>query len=161
MTVASADRYPLDFDKLEKGDTISHAQLEEILGMKKDKDPEKFALEKLKLYGRIQRELWEEGKVYTVRMTGGMIHICDDKEASAYGEKTNKSAVKKLAMTTKRLSGVDLTEFSDAEKRDHEKRVLLNGAMLGACLTIRRYPKLAAHIRKTPELLFDNGENGE
>ena len=146
------ERFPLDFDAIEKGDVISQEEVEEIVGMEKEKDPEKFNLLRLQLIGQIIRELRDRDRFYTICQKRGSICILEDKEASPYNEKSINRGVHRMAQAQRRNLAVDTTKLTEKEQQAHSKRLLVGGALVAACYAVRRSPKLAAAIRNTPLL---------
>jgi len=158
----AVQNYPLDFDALAKGDVISVEQLTKILGLKPDHPH--FMLKVLSLKERIENELMDRGNPVTARIHHNAIHICTDLEASEYNAGMSEQGFRKMVRSHRRNLVVDTQLFKPEEKQSHERRLLVSGAMLAACITVRKSPQLAVAIRKTPGLLESDGEkesNGE
>jgi hypothetical protein len=149
-------QYPLDFDALQKGDVISVEQIENIFGIKRT--DRNFWAKTLNLRDRIAKEMIDRNRPVTVRTSQGALHICQDREATVYNHKRVGHAYRTMIKAHRRQLCVDVSDFTVEEKTEHDKRLLTSGAMSAACMAVRRSPKLAAAVRKTPGLLGGDGK---
>ncbi len=150
----TAQRYPFDYDELDKGSFIPPEKIESLLGVRRDHA--QYALRVLRLCEQITEELAAREKRVTVVGDGGGIRILTDAEASAYNNRAADLAYSKMGRSLARLQAVDPTEFEDNTKRLHERRLLVVGHMLrGAQHGRKEALKLVAHERSTPALLPD------
>jgi len=74
------EKYPLDFDALEKGDDIPAEKIREIIKHPPGTDEYRFAL--MALQERTTNELSERGLEVVIVQRKGALHVCTDKEAS-------------------------------------------------------------------------------
>jgi len=151
-TVAAGqpNRYPVDFDALNKGDVLPVAELEDIFRIKEGhKD---FVWKSLNLKQQIERELADRGRPVTVRNDHGALVICTDEDASDYNHRQRKVALRKLGRSHKRSLQVDRSSLSKEQLDKHDRNNGIYGAVLAAALKVRRRLVLKAAGRTTPTL---------
>ncbi len=150
----SAQRYPFDYDTLDKGSFIPPERIESLIGLRRDHA--QYSLRVLRLCERITEELAAREKRVTVVGDNHGIRILTDMEASEYNNRAADIAYGKMARSLARLRAVDPTEFDGDLKRLHERRLLVVGHMLrGARQGRKEALRLEAHERSTPALLPD------
>lgn len=143
--------YPLDFDALNKGDQIPQERLEEITGTRRGTQEHSFAV--LALRGRIMAELRDRGKHVSVRISHGALQVLTDEQAAVYNVRLFRHGLRKSVRSYKRLANVNAQGLDSAQKRDHDRNLLVLGKMLAAARRARREElKVTAHVRSVPGL---------
>ncbi len=110
------ERFPLDFDALEKGQTIHTQEIEAIYGIPKDDRQFRFKLMALRT------QIEHERSDLLVRETRDALRIMTDREADEYLEGQTDKSVSRLKRTAARTLRVDRSDFTDAERRLSESR---------------------------------------
>lgn len=110
------ERYPFDYDTLEKGDIISTDSIEKIYGVTRFEKGFRFSL----LKARAAIEMHRNDLV--VRESHDAIHILTDREADAYLAQQTESWIRRLGTTAKRTGRIDRSDFSDGERKLSEAR---------------------------------------
>jgi len=106
-----ANRFPIDYDAAQKGDIISAARVQAIIG--RSPSSKLYELRVLALVGKIESSLWEIGKQFTVCQRKGAIHILDDESASNYLEDRSASLFRGMQRSQRRLLAVDRENLTD------------------------------------------------
>jgi len=153
--ISEAEKHPIDYETLCKGDILSVEQIEKITGIS-PKQENKFNLARLQLINQIDCELQRLGIQYTVAQVKGSIKILTDEEASEYNDKGRQSALVKLYKHHTKLSSVDTSEFDDKTKKNHERRIYLSSKFIQACNNVRKEIKAAPYKRNTPLMIGGN-----
>jgi hypothetical protein len=131
----AAERYPLDYDALAKGDVIGRDRLAVIL----DADPES-ALYHARLVGlmrTIEEELELRGRPCTVRSHQGTIEILDDAAASAHNQVWFRLRCRGLKRSHRRMLAVDAANLDAEQLRGHDRALVLQGRTLAAMAAAR------------------------
>lgn len=147
--MANVRRHPLDFDALKKGDTISLAELEDILSIRSD-DPS-FPLKRLALQQQIESEMDERGNPVTVATRKGQIVILTDDQAAEYNPHCFRLYQRRMAKAHARTLAVDPGELTDIQRRQHEQNVMVQTRVLAAGQEARQLA-LRAVRRSVPKL---------
>lgn len=119
------DKYPIDFDSVEKGDLLTQEMLEKITAEKFGTD--KFTFKVLALQGRI---IDETG--YTVKNHGDSLVVLTDEEASSYNDKMFKRFKRGMFHRHKLMQNVDVSQLSDTMRQEHERKVLSQSRYISA-----------------------------
>lgn len=143
----AVDYYPLDFDVLGKGDSFTPIQLEEITGKKRDTKEYQFAV--LQLCQRIMRELSERGNPVTAALRRDCLCILTDEEASIHNAKRFRANVRGLFRSHTRNMAVDSSQLGAESRKQHERAIAVNGAVLVAMKEARQLA-IREHRRSTP-----------
>lgn len=128
----ATERYPLDFEKLRKGDYIPPEQVERISGVTRSERSYQFAIMKLK------EEIQRNCDGYCVKQEGLGLRIQKDAEASGYLASLNNSRYRGIMRSNQLLGKVDQENLTPAQQREHERRMLVQSRMLQAALSERR-----------------------
>jgi hypothetical protein len=131
-----AERYPIDYDALKKGDSIGPGRLVEILGVRQTHP--RWQLKLLALQQEIERELWDRGKPWTVAIRKGFIAVLTDSEAAEYNRRRFLSAQRSLHRSHRRNSAVDQANLAESERAMHHRAIHVEGVQLAAMLAARR-----------------------
>jgi hypothetical protein len=143
-------RHPIDYDLLNKGDVIPVNRVEEIVGVKRA--AKEYAFRLLRLKGRIEHELAERGKVWTLSTDHGDLRILTDSEASTYNEVESAHARRKERRCFARQAAVDVSKLSEDERPAHERRVYVQGKYIQAAASVRQSLRLKPVERTVPGL---------
>jgi len=148
--------FPLDFDSLQKGDSIAPDRLERLTNRKRGTDGYNLAV--LALRERIVRECKDRGKHFTVALVKGSLRILTDEEAALYNVRTFRAGFRRSGKSLRRLSKVNTAALSDQQKADHERNLIVFGKMLQAARSARAAIAATPHQRTTPGLPGPVGE---
>lgn len=141
--------HPIDFDVLNKGDSISPAQLEEITGCQRGTTAYQLAV--LQLCDRVQRELDDRDKSVTVAVKKGFLCVLTDEEASIHNARMCNRGKRAFARSHVRNMQVDVAQLSAESRKIHDRNLIVNGATLAAMKEAKRIA-LQSHKRSTPGL---------
>lgn len=144
------NHYPVDYDRLKKGDRFDEADLELILHMQKTHP--RFPLKVLGFRGSIERELRNRGLVVTTRGDKGALVICDDPDAATTNRKEGRRALRKFARCHYRNLAVDAGKLTAAERDEHERTLTIQGAILVAIRKVKRKLLVGPTTRNTPAI---------
>lgn len=128
-------KFPLDFDTIKKGDTITEPVCREIIGTAKTEEQYQIGL--LGLKQQIERELMQRGIVATIKITRKTIEVLTDAQASEYNEARQNYALKSFVTSHRRMLGVDSSKLTGQQVVEHDRR-LTNGATYLTALTEAR-----------------------
>lgn len=133
-----AERYPIDFDALQKGDSIPVSIIEHYCGHRHGTEQYAFAV--MGLQSEIERRLAErETPVYAVITSrAGELHILKDAEGSECAFRRVKNHAAAIHRNTKRLSLIDAASLTAEQQRAHETRLLVSVQMSGGLRASRR-----------------------
>ncbi len=149
--MSEASRWPIDYDTLNKGDSITRERLERITG--KAAGTKDYQLKLLAIQSQIERELHQRNRHWTVKIQKDEIRILTDSEASTYNHALQVQA--RCAMEKRFLlnSAVDIAALDDEQRKQHERTMEIDGKYLMAMQTVRKQLRLTSHKRRTPTLL--------
>ncbi len=146
-----SNRWPMDFEALNKGDVIPIEQIERIVQAKKG--TEKYALGALSLADAIMKAKAAMIEPVTCKYEKGTLVILNDGDASVYNNNAVRKGIRKIARGFRRMLYVDTSDFSLEEKDKHLRRLETNGKYLHAIKLVRRGKlNLPAYKRPTPGL---------
>lgn len=143
-------RWPVDYDTLEKGDTVTRERLEQITGERAGSKG--YQLKAIGLQSQIERELHSRGKLWTVKIEREEIRILTDPEASSHNHalqiQARKAMQKRFALNT----AVDVAKLDDEQKKQHDRLMEVDGKYIQAITAVRQQLRLASHRRTVPAL---------
>jgi hypothetical protein len=146
-----ATRFPIDYDALNKGDTIPADRCEQILGIKQSVP--RYALALLGLKERVEDELHERGKNWTLRTEKGALRVLTDAEASTYNHHESRRHRHALKRRFALGSAVDMANLTDDQRKEHERTLYTDGRYVQAMEDTRKQLRSEAHQRATPKQL--------
>lgn len=148
----NAERYPFDYDALQKGQIIPVEMLEDITGTKKG--TAEFALKVLSQKQNLETELWLRGKLWTISGEGcdGGLKILTDEEASIYNAKRFEANVRGMHRSHSRLMGVDVSSLTAEQRGRHERELCNQAAKLMAIKKTKKLIMRRSAPEKPPEL---------
>jgi hypothetical protein len=128
--VMKPEKYPFDFDSLQKGEFIPPEKIEAIV--KLPRDHQYYSLKVLALREQIETELDARGRPVNVKSEKGGLRILTDEEARPYAEGLFNQAARALRRSHLRSCIIDTTNLSDEDKKRLERTIISQGAKLAA-----------------------------
>lgn len=141
--------HPIDFDALNKGDSLSPEQLATITNCQVGTT--RYQLAVLRLCDQIQRELDDRGKQVTVAVKKGFVCVLTDEEASIHNNRLFSRHRRGQWRSHARNMQVDVSQLSQESRAAHERNLIVNSAVLAAMREAKRVA-LQSHKRSTPGL---------
>lgn len=120
-------RYPIDYDKLQKGDRISTSELADILQV--EPDTAEFSLRALALTTKIENELYRRGKDCVVVFRQQCILVLTDAESINYINTTARTGVRKICKAYDSLSKVDMVALNEDDRIRFSRSVVVTSAL--------------------------------
>ena len=152
--LSTTEKYPFDFDALDKGDVIPAERIEEITGHKRQEAA--YAIKLMALQSQVQTELIQRGRDVVVRCDKGALRILTDPEAVDYTAKLFQQRKRQLVRAHGYGMRVSVGNLDDEQRLSHERNIVVQGAQLAAMHDARR-TALKAVQRKTPGISDTNG----
>lgn len=118
-------RFPMDVTPLQRGDVINTQQLERITG--EQPGTEKYKLCVMGVRAWIKRELFRMGRQWEVVHVGDTLRVLTNLEQSEYEHVRTERGATMIREGHAMAAAVDVTEFSEAEKQKHERRLEVQG----------------------------------
>lgn len=149
------EKWPLDFDAINKGDIITEAQCRAALNPRDDKD---FQLKLLTLKEEIERRHAELGTILTIKVTRNSLHILTDAEASEYNENRQQHALRHFVKSHRRLIGVEIGNLSSEQAGEHDRRIAHSANYMTAIKETRKTNRsiTATPVSERPKLFADS-----
>ena len=117
-------RFPLDFDKLRRGDFLTPEQVEAAT-LKRRSDPQFWAAA-LQLRAMILAHFRARGDLVTVTSDGDGLRILTHAEQAEYAPQREERAVRQLVLSHAEGKAVDVAQLSDEQRHRHERWMLRN-----------------------------------
>ncbi len=121
---ADGQRFPLDFDKLQRGDFLTPEQVEAAT-LKRRTDPQFWAAS-LQLRSLILASFRARGDFVTVVSEGDGLRILTHAEQAEYAPQREERAVRQLVLSHAEGRAVDVLKLSDEQRHRHERWMLRN-----------------------------------
>lgn len=141
-------RWPIDYDALRKGTTISRERLERITG--KQAGTKDYQLKLLAIQSQIERELNQRGHAWTIKIQKDEIRVLTDAEASTYNHALQVQARCAMEKRYALNAAVDVSALGEDQRKQHDRTMEVDGKYLLALQHVRRSLRLAGHARRTP-----------
>lgn len=155
--MANPERYPLDFDALQKGQYIDCETLTHIFGVQPGTSL--FSLETMKLKQRIECERAD----LIARGEGQGLRILTDEEAGPYLHSRMASHVRGLAKTSQKRSRIDPNELDEDQRRVHESENRIAASVaIAARQAMRKQLRIEAQqqgYKRLPEVAGEDSED--
>lgn len=149
-----AEPWPIDFDLLQKGDSIAVERIEQWAEL--PRTDARYPLKLLAMRDVVERKCRERGLLVTVKAEHGSLRILLDPEASEWNDKRERSLLGQFARTHQRLNAVDVGQLGDGDRELHERRLTVSGTFMAAFIGAKKkLVELLPHKRKTPGLPAD------
>lgn len=117
-------RFPLDFDKLQRGDFLTPEQVEAAT-LKPRTDPQFWAAS-LQLRSLILAHFRGRGDLVTIISEGDGLRILTHSEQAEYAPMREERAVRQLVLSHAEGKAVDVAQLSDEQRQRHERWMLRN-----------------------------------
>jgi hypothetical protein len=148
--MTEATRWPIDYDSLTKGTIIPVQRIEEITQTQRGTSAYDFAV--LRLSARIERELHDRGRIWTVKSEKGALKILTDSEAAVYNHalqvQARASELRRFALQ----QAVDVSSLGTDVRKQHERNMEIDGKYIQARIAVREQLRLTASKRNVPGL---------
>lgn len=137
-TQTIAERSPIDYDAIRKGDFISPELIERVTATKRaDYKTYNFALMGFKV--ELEREMQRRGHPIVSKTEGDGIRVLTDAEAVEYTASRHKNIAGQMVRNHVRsVAGVDTRNLSADQLRRHERDVIARSRELQAMKDSRR-----------------------
>lgn len=139
-----------DLTGLRAGDVVSVETIEASMGV--DRNHRDYPMQQMILSKEIEKTLWNVGKNLTVRCVGLQIKVLTQEESVEYNESIFESGKRKMRLAHKRASAIDVSGFTEDQRRDHFERLGKQGVVLAA-MRKRITLTLDATERSTPSMI--------
>lgn len=150
--------YPLNADKLEKGDTINQAVIADFLGV--PLNSKAYELGVLGLADKVRRAMESAGKAVTVVVTrrsdpisAGGIRVLTDSEALRFNSRGFKLGLRRAARKHRKTMDIDPSKLTSEEQRQFERSLVVQGAIMSAVVKTRVQVALKAVQRNAPPMI--------
>ena len=139
--------YPIATEHLRKGDTITAETIERAFSVRRDTDAFRMAALKIREY--VAKRFRDRGEVVTVTERKHDLVILTDEEASKYNHERFAINIRGAARAHSRNLGADRGMMSAEVQREHDRRLVVDGRVLGA-IRSERAAIVSEHRRVTP-----------
>lgn len=148
-----AERFPVDYDALKKGDVIPAERVQRLTGL--PKGHEKYSLRALQWGRKIEKEMEQRGCPVIIVYEKYALKVLTDSEAIVYNAKSFREGIAKSQRAHRRnRTRVDRCELTAAEKASHETEVRVSAAILrGIRNTRKEAHKLLGGEGRDPKML--------
>lgn len=153
------DPYPLNFNRLEKGDIIQGDIIADYYGIEVTDD--KYWGRQLQFKALVEKRLSERGLEVTIVSEGNDLKILTDSEASRYLARQAKLDINRFERRVCAMANVDESKLTPEERVFHRQAGSLMQRQLVAINQIGRSYKVEGHKRSTPGLKELQGESGD
>lgn len=145
--LSTTEKYPFDYDALNKGDVIPAERIEEITGYKRHETAYGVAL--MGLQSQIRNELEQRGRPVNVQCEKGSLRILTDPESVEYTANLFSQRKRQLMRAHRYGLSVQVSNLDEQQRLSHERNIVVQGAQLAAMHDARRLA-LKSVQRKTP-----------
>lgn len=149
--MSEAKRHPFDVEALNKGDTISAAEIEAAYGISREDKRYGLRLQQAKSF--IERQAFvHRGELWTIHSVKDQLHICTDAEALEYNEHAFEAGFNRMKASHIRTLAIDVTQLDAEDRQILERCQHSQSVQLQAIKNSRRQLRLAPHTRTTPSI---------
>lgn len=134
------NQWPIDFEKLNKGDVISESLITEAYGRRPTDREYPFVM--LRLREQIERTMEELGSPVTVKQEGTSLRILTDEEAVAYNDERFSAHARGLKRSYARQLIVDTNQLRPETVQRHTHQLAVNGRKLLAIEEVARVVRI-------------------
>lgn len=145
-----AERWPIDYDALQKGDVIPSDLLERVTNTNRESAEYAFAV--LKMKDRIERELHDRNRDWTLRIHKGEIKVLTDPEAATFNHAEQVRARAAMMRRFLLALAVDVSLLDEDQRKQHERNVEVDGKYIQSMRDVRKQLACKGHQRNTPAL---------
>lgn len=157
--MADAERWPIDFDAIQKGDVIPVSQLETILGVSRFARSGTHFVENAEyqkllkdFQGKVKHELRKRDIKMTVACDHGTITFLEDEEAAHYNDRLFRSGEKRMRTAAQQAMGCDANQMTEETRTRWRRSLVVMGAKLAGMRSSYKQVQAVPHQRKTPGL---------
>ena len=130
------DKFPFDYETINKGDIVSTAEIEVVLSMSKDHPSFRLAL--LGLKEQLEKGLTSLGKIYTITTENCCLNVLTDEQAAPYNQALFEQRMRGMRRDHYRNMHVDVSLLSDQSKAEHERTLIVQSLKLAAMRKVNR-----------------------
>lgn len=143
-------QWPIDMDAARKGDTVPVQLLVRFLGI--PFDDKEYQLKLHELAAAMEREFSSRGNPIVVSCEEGSLILHTDASALEYTRREYAAGFRRAFKNHQRLLNIDTGKLDAKERAEHDRRVVVQGAMLVGAM--RGYKDVVGlpYKRKTPGL---------
>jgi hypothetical protein len=124
--MTSVERYPLDFEALNRGDTIPAERIERIYGI--SRNHRDYWSKQLRLRDQIEDHfLSVRGDDVSVKIESGDLVILGHRDQAHYTQQRARAAIRQYGKSFRKASAVDQSHLSDEERERHDRFVHVTG----------------------------------
>lgn len=152
--------FEVDIENAKPGSRIDRENCEKILNIKRSEDAYGYQFGLLQLCDFIQKQLWREGKRYTVTACEGEIQVLTDEQATDYNANHFELAIKKLRRCHRRLQAVDTSNLSDEGRSNHQAATIRQSRIVSMLRSVPKKIDLQASEPTKPVLVFKKRGEG-
>lgn len=135
------NQYPFNFDGLARGDFLSRDAIEERMPEVKGKNHDEFKLFLLGLRDKIALHFEHKGDLAYIKCEVDGLRILTHLEQSIYTAQMQDRLRNRTINYFKFQSSTDIAEFTQAEKNEHERQLLINSHYIQAMARTTRILK--------------------
>jgi len=145
-----AERYPVDFEALQKGDFIAPEVIEKWGGVPRHSI--KYGFKLLAFKANVEKELRDLKRPMTLKSEKYGLRLLNDPDASRYRSDRQKHLLTNAVVQHRGLIEVDRGRLSDEESEVHDRRTMVSSLFVSAISGVRKEVRRLAHKRQTPGL---------
>jgi predicted small secreted protein len=147
----TTEKYPFDFDALQKGDLIDAIHIEKVLRLSRGTPA--YQLKLMGLKDEVERELMQRGRPVTVKIEKQSLRILTDAEATEYNEARFNHQLRGAKRSFHRQMNVDVSQLTEDQKASHERRVLWQGGIMTAIVNEKKRLMAEPHVSPSRKAL--------
>jgi hypothetical protein len=145
------EKYPLNFDSINKGDTLSCEKLQHVTGKTPGTDEYRYAILGL-------QALIHERTEFTVKIqVDGSLRILTDPEASDHNNKLVLQGYRMICSRHERSLMVDVENLTEEQRTRHDSRLLIQSRYVTALTRETRQIRIESKAK--PAELSGDGES--
>ncbi len=139
----SISKFPIDVDKLHKGQIIPTDELEALVGFASSSEPFRFAVLTIQTYINTRTTM-----TAVFRKDG--LHILTDSQASGYNSRRFDRGLFHAQDRFRKGTEVDMANLTPAEAQQHLRNICNQGRFIAGIAATRRQIATEAHRRSIP-----------
>lgn len=128
--MTDAQRWPIDFDELEKGSTIGPEVIEKAFNV--ERGSREYRLKVMALREDIEEHFTGRGILVWVKSEGDSLIVLTDEAAQPYLDNLGDSLLRRFGKVQLVNRGLDPTQMTEDTRRAHESSVVRNSRLLQA-----------------------------
>ena len=155
--------YPLNAEKLNKGDTIDQETIADFLGM--PRNSKAYELGVMGLAEKVRKALSKVDKACTVVVTRrkdplgpGAIRVLTDSEALRFNCRGFKQGLRRAGRKHRRTMEIDASNLTVEERKSFERSLIVQGSIITSIVSTRAKAVLKAVTRNAPPMIEHKSE---